>query len=176
MKPSPYDHLPTVPPLHLRSDDVKDGKPLPIVHYSALSGLQGADDVSPHLAWSDAPTGTRSFVVTMLDPDAPSPSGFWHWALADVPSTVSELVRGVSRASLPGAAFHVPNDARMRQYVGAAPPPGTGRHRYFIAVSALDVESVAELGFDRDGTPALLGFHLSGHILARSVMTPYAEA
>lgn len=174
MKPSPYEFLPPVPPLELCSDDVEDARPLPIAHYSASSGLAGADDVSPHLAWSNAPTGTRSFLITMLDPDAPTPSGFWHWALADIPSTVTELARGASRASLPGAAFHVPNDARLPQYVGAAPPPGTGRHRYLIAVSALDVKSVTELGFVRDGTPALLAFYLSGHVLARAVLAPYA--
>jgi Raf kinase inhibitor-like YbhB/YbcL family protein len=174
MRPNPYDFLPPVPPLHLRSNDVEDGHPLALAHYSAMSGLQGADDVSPHLAWSSAPEGTQSFVITMFDPDAPTPSGFWHWALVDVPSTVSELARGAARAGLPGAAFHVPNDARVQQYVGAAPPPGTGRHRYFIAVSALDVKSVAELGFGKEGTPALLNFHLSGHVLARGVLAPYA--
>jgi len=174
MRPSPYDFLPPVPPLHLQSDDVADGQPLAIAHYAALSGLPGADDVSPHLAWSSAPAGTQSFVITMFDPDAPTPSGFWHWAIADLPSEISALGRGAARARLPGTAFHVPNDARVPGYVGAAPPPGTGRHRYLIAVSALDVRSVAELGFVNDGTPALLSFQLSGHVLARAVIAPHA--
>jgi phosphatidylethanolamine-binding protein (PEBP) family uncharacterized protein len=62
-------------------------------------------------------------------------------------------------------------------FLGAAPPPGDGRHRYVIMVQALDVEHVGQLGVQADSTPALLGFHINagGHLLARAVITPWAE-
>ena len=78
---------------------------------------------------------------------------------------------------LPAGAFHLPNDARLARFVGGAPPPGDGRHRYVIVVQALGVERVGQLGVKADSTPAWLGFNInvSGHLLGRAVLTPWAE-
>jgi len=113
--------------------------------------------------------------VTMFDPDAPTPSGFWHWIVVDIPATTTRLPSGAGSPdgkNLPSGAWQLPNDARMAQYVGAAPPKGDGKHRYFIAVQALDV---ASLGVPKDATPALLSFNMLGHILGRAVIVPWAE-
>ncbi|TQS44122.1 YbhB/YbcL family Raf kinase inhibitor-like protein [Cryptosporangium phraense] len=132
-------------------------------------------NVSPELSWSGAPDGTKSYAVTMYDPDAPTGSGFWHWAVADVPASVTSLPEGAgdeTGSALPAGAYQLPNDARLAQFVGAAPPAGHGPHRYFVVVHALDVEHI---GVPADATPALLGFTIAGHILGRAVLTATAE-
>jgi Raf kinase inhibitor-like YbhB/YbcL family protein len=134
----------------------------------------GGEDLSPALAWSGFPASTQSFAVTMYDADAPTGSGFWHWAVVNLPATTTGLARGAGNDSstLPAGAFHLPNDARLARYVGAAPPPGSGVHRYFIAVHALDIASV---DIPRDATPAYLGFVMASHTLARAVLVATAE-
>ncbi len=95
----PFWRLPIVPTFNVTSTDVADGQKLPIAQMSGLFGVPGGQDVSPNLSWSGAPTETQSYTVTMYDPDAPSGSGFWHWALVDIPSSVIELPTGAGAAS-----------------------------------------------------------------------------
>jgi Raf kinase inhibitor-like YbhB/YbcL family protein len=113
--------------------------------------------------------------VTCFDPDAPTGSGFWHWAVFDIPADVTELPTGAGSpdgALLPAGAITLRGDAGAARYIGAAPPAGHGPHRYVFAVHAIDVE---RLGIDGDVTPALLGFNLFGHTLARAVIVPTYE-
>jgi len=164
---NPYDFLPALPGFTLRSSDVTDGKPLKTAQVSGIMGA-GGQDVSPQLSWSGFPEQTRSFAVTIFDPDAPTASGFWHWAVANLPATVTELPAGVGDGSmLPGDALTLCNDAGMRRYVGAAPPAGHGVHRYFVAVHALKVES---LELSEDASPAYLGFNLFMTAIARAMI------
>jgi hypothetical protein len=169
-----------VPAFAVTSGDVGDGQPFAPAQMSALFGVPGGGDLSPQLSWSGAPEATKSYTVTMYDPDAPTGSGFWHWALVDIPATVTELPTGAGapgNEGLPLGAFHLPNDARANRFVGAGPPAGDGRHRYFLVVQALDIENVREIGVEDQATPAFLGFSIntSGHLLARAVLTPWAE-
>jgi Raf kinase inhibitor-like YbhB/YbcL family protein len=171
----PYAGLAPVPAFTVTSTDVADDEPFPTPQMSGIFGA-GGEDLSPQLAWSGFPEETRSFVVTMFDADAPIPSGFWHWAVADVPASVSEFPTGAGTtggAQLPAGAFQVPNDARLAQYVGPAPPPGDPPHRYYIVVNAVDVDS---LGVDQDATPALLYGALIGHTLGRAMIVPVAAS
>jgi Raf kinase inhibitor-like YbhB/YbcL family protein len=172
--------LPVVPSFTLTSTDVTDGQALPAGQMSGIFGVPGGQDLSPQLSWSGAPAETRSYTVTMYDPDAPSGSGFWHWAIADIPASVNGLPAGAGNGTgerLPAGALHLPNDARLARFIGAGPPPGDGRHRYVIVVQALGIEKVGQLQVQADSTPAWLGFSLnvSGHLLARAVITPWAE-
>ncbi|MFC3999107.1 YbhB/YbcL family Raf kinase inhibitor-like protein [Nocardiopsis sediminis] len=172
--PSPYDFLPDVASFTVTSDDVADGRTLAPAQVSGLMGA-GGQDVSPHLAWSGFPEGTRSFAVTCFDPDAPTASGFWHWAVFDIPASVTELPAGAGDGSgtgLPEGAVTLRNDAGDKRYVGAAPPPGHGPHRYMFAVHALDV---ATLGIGDAASPAFLGFNLFSHAIGRAVITPVYE-
>jgi Raf kinase inhibitor-like YbhB/YbcL family protein len=108
--------------------------------------------------------------VTVYDPDAPTGSGFWHWAVANLPATVTDLPAGVgdgSQSGFPGDAITLANDAGVKRFIGAAPPPGHGPHRYFIAVHAVDVE---KLDLPDGATPAYLGFNLFSHAIARAVI------
>lgn len=164
---NPYEFLPALPGFTLRSADIEDGEPLKRAQVSGIMGA-GGEDLSPQLSWSGFPEETRSFAVTVYDPDAPTASGFWHWAVANLPDTVTELPRGAGDGSLlPGDALTLVNDAGMRRYVGAAPPAGHGVHRYFVAVHALDVE---KLELAEDASPAYLGFNLFMHAIARAVI------
>ncbi|WP_149563474.1 YbhB/YbcL family Raf kinase inhibitor-like protein [Streptomyces cacaoi] len=168
----PFARLPEAASFTVTSTSVTDGAAW---GPEQLSSGAGGKDLSPQLSWSGAPGNTRSYAVTVYDPDAPTGSGFWHWAVADIPATVTELPEGAgddSGSGLPAAAFQLPNDARVARYLGAAPPAGHGPHRYFTVVHALDVES---LGVPADATPAVLGFTMTGHILGRAVLTATAE-
>lgn len=169
----PFARLPEVATFTVTSTTLADGAPLPSAQMSA--GLPGGKDISPHLTWSGAPADTKSYAVTVYDPDAPTGSGFWHWAVADIPATVTELPEGAGADTgfgLPEGAFQLPNDARAARFIGAAPPAGHGPHRYFIVVHALDVEHI---GVPADFTPAYLGFTMAGHTLGRAVLTATAE-
>lgn len=165
---SPYDVIADVPSFTLTSTDLTDGAEMPTAQVSAGSG---GDDVSPQLSWSGFPAETKSFAVTMYDPDAPTASGFWHWSVANLPASVTSLTSGAS-TDLPGGVT-LRNDGGGLDYTGAAPPPGHGVHHYYVAVHAVDVEA---LEVDATASPAYLGFNLHFQTLARAVlMVTYEE-
>ena len=159
--PNPYDLLPETATFTVTSDDVTDGAPLKDDQVAALG------NTSPQLSWSGAPEGTKSYVVTCFDPDAPTPSGFWHWALVDIPADVTSLDAGAASGSLPGGAFHVRNDGGEAGFMGAAPPEGDQPHRYFFVVHAVGEPS---LGVDADASPAVVSFNLAFKTLGRAIL------
>jgi Raf kinase inhibitor-like YbhB/YbcL family protein len=165
LPPDPYDALPKLPSFSLNSNSITNGQPLATPQISGIMGA-GGEDVSPQLSWSGFPEQTQSFAVTVYDPDAPTLSGFWHWAVANLPADVTELPDNAGDGGeLPGRAVTLVNDAGMRRYVGAAPPPGHGPHRYYVAVHAVDVD---KLDLPEDASPAFLGFNLFQHAIARA--------
>ena len=156
---NPYDNLPPAASFSLTSSDLKEGEKLAMPQVSGIFGA-GGEDLSPQLSWSGFPSATQSFVVTMVDPEAPTVLGFWHWAVVNIPGDVTELPAGAgdeSGSGLPPDAFQLPNDARTTRYVGAAPPEGTGRHRYIFAALAVDAERIE---IDKEATPALPNIRL----------------
>ena len=165
----PYAKLPILPTFTLSSDDVSDGEPLP------SSAVADGGNASPQLSWSGAPEGTKSFVVTCFDPDAPTPSGFWHWVAVDVPADTTSLPADAGRSdgSLPGKAFHLRNDPGEASYAGAAPPKGDPPHRYYYVVHAVGEET---LGVDADVSPAVASFQLAFKALGRAVLVGTHQA
>ena len=162
--PNPYDLLPAVASFTVTSADVTDGAPLKDEQVASLG------DTSPQLAWSGAPEGTRSYCVTCFDPDAPTPSGFWHWSVVDIPADVTSLPTGAGAeggGALPAGAYMLRNDGGSAAFMGAAPPPGDQVHRYFFVVHAVGEES---LGIDADASNAVMGFNLAFKTLGRAVI------
>ncbi|MCW4353122.1 YbhB/YbcL family Raf kinase inhibitor-like protein [Hoyosella sp. YIM 151337] len=169
MSTNPYASLPVLPTFELKSDDVKEGERLANPQVSGVFGA-GGKDVSPQLSWSGFPPETKSFAVTVFDPDAPTASGFWHWAVANIPAQVTELPAGAGQndnSALPDGAVQLQNDAGFRGYVGAAPPAGHGTHHYYIAVHAVGTERI---DLPETATPAFLGFNLFSQAIARAVI------
>jgi Raf kinase inhibitor-like YbhB/YbcL family protein len=170
----PYAALPQVPSFDVTSADVAEGEELAMAQVSGIFGA-GGEDISPQLSWSGFPPGTRSFAVTVYDPDAPTASGFWHWAVFNLPASTTELAAGAgdeTGSGLPEGAIQLRNDGGVRQFLGAAPPEGHIRHRYFVVVHAVDVET---LDVPEDATPAVLGFTLFTHTLARARLVPWYQ-
>jgi hypothetical protein len=163
--PNPYDFLPQKPTFQLASEDISAGGMLAELHVFNGFGLSGGN-TSPHLRWSGAPEASAGYVVTVLDPDAPTGSGFWHWAVVNLPADVTELPQdaGSGDDALPGSAFHVRNDYGTRAYGGPAPLAAPKRHRYIFTVHALD----EPLDVDADTTPAAVGFNLFFHTIGRA--------
>jgi len=169
-KNNPFAALGEVPSFSVISSDVADGQMLPPAQYSALMGVPGGLDISPHLAWSGAPKGTKSYMVMTFDPDGETPSGFWHWCIGDIPASVTELPRNAGAAGgtdLPAGTYTLNNDAGRSAFLGAAPPAGSAPHRYYFIVAALDVPS---LGLPNTSTPAFVNFNAWKHIIGRGTL------
>jgi Raf kinase inhibitor-like YbhB/YbcL family protein len=166
----PYAKLPQVAAFTLSSTDVTDGEPMAAT-FAYDGAADGAQNRSPQLSWECFPTETKSFVVTCYDPDAPTPSGFWHWALVDLPADTPALAQGAGAAGAkqPGRAFHVRNDWSSKDYGGAFPPDGDRPHRYYFVVHAVDVDT---LGVDDEASAAVVSFNLAFHTLARAQLVP----
>ena len=169
-RPNPYAYLPKVPSFTLTSTSVKNGHRLPTAQLSGVFGVPGGKDLSPQLSWSGFPAKTKSFVVSMYDPEAPTGSGFWHWVVADIPASTVSLPAGAGALNsklLPAGAFQLGGDAGMHRYIGGAPPAGSGIHDYYITVTALDV---AKTGLGPSASGAFLGFNIAGHTIARATI------
>jgi Raf kinase inhibitor-like YbhB/YbcL family protein len=169
-RPNPYQFLPKARSFTLTSTTVRDGQPMPLDQRSGIFGVPGGKDISPQLSWSGFPAATKSFVVSMYDPEAPTGSGFWHWVVADIPAGTTSLPLGAGTpgsGGLPAGAVQLNGDAGAARYIGAAPPAGSGVHDYYLTVTALDVPSVAV-------TPAtsgaLLGFTIDSHTIGRATL------
>lgn len=150
----------------LTSNDITDGGVLPDAQVKAKG------DTSPHLKWSGAPEGTKSYAVTCYDPDAPTGSGFWHWTVANIPAEVTELATGASPGGLPSGAVEGRTDYGPAGFGGAAPPLGHGPHRYVFTVFAVDTEA---LDVTPDNSGAVFGFNLHFHTLAKATITATYE-
>ncbi len=153
--------------LKLTSPDIKAGKALSLDQVYKGFGCSGRN-TSPALTWTGAPKGTKSFAVTVYDPDAPTGSGWWHWVVFDIPATANGLKKNAGDPAsglAPKGSVQVKTDFGTVGFGGACPPVGHGVHRYQFTVYALDVKN---LGVDKNATPALVGFKINAHRLAEA--------
>ena len=130
---------------------------------------------SPQLSCRNAPEGTKSFAVTMYDPDAPTGSGWWHWVVFDIPASTNELVSGAGNTALnlmPDGVIQSITNYGAPGYGGPCPPEGHGLHQYIITVYALKTDS---LGLDVSTNPAIVGYNLWNNTLAKASMVTYYQ-
>jgi len=168
VSPDPYSLLPVVAAIDVVSRSFPDGDRLPEEHVFDGWGFSGGN-ISPQLSWSEGPEGTRGYAVTCFDPDAPTPSGFWHWLMVGIPAEVTFLDADAGTPeNAPEGAFHLANDFGYKRYGGAAPPAGDQSHRYLFAVHALDTD---DLGLDDTASAAAAAFTIGAHTLARGVLS-----
>jgi Raf kinase inhibitor-like YbhB/YbcL family protein len=156
----------------LASPEIANGTQLPAKQVFNGFGCTGGNR-SPGLTWSGAPTATKSFALTVYDPDAPTGSGWWHWVVFNIPASVSAVPAGAGDPDgklLPAGAQQGRTDFGTAAYGGACPPAGDPAHRYVFTIHALNVE---KLDLPADASAALVGFMLHGTEIARASVTAY---
>ncbi|WP_137112181.1 YbhB/YbcL family Raf kinase inhibitor-like protein [Rhodobacter sp. SY28-1] len=158
---------PALAEMTLTSPDFADGATLPAAQVFNAMGCTGGN-LSPALEWSGAPEGTKSYLLTAYDPDAPTGSGWWHWTVANIPAGVTSLAAGASGAALPDGAVEGRTDFGSPGFGGACPPEGTPPHRYVFTVYAMPE---AALPLDGNASGAMFGFYANAMALDRAVLT-----
>ncbi len=128
-------------------------------------------NISPALKWSGAPKETKSFAITVYDPDAPTGSGWWHWVVYNIPADVSELPEGAGNAvgtMMPTGAVQGRTDFGSPGFGGACPPVGDRPHRYIFTIYALKTEKIDAAA---DASPAMIGFMINANKIGRASFT-----
>lgn len=137
-------------------------------------GCTGAN-VSPQLEWKNPPAGTKSYAVTMFDPDAPTGSGWWHWVVFDIPATINNLKQGAGNPAnnlLPATSIQGLTDFGVAGYGGPCPPVNDKPHGYLITIYALKTTS---LGLKPNATPALVGYMLNQNTIVKASLVIYSK-
>ncbi len=154
----------------LTSPDVHQGQKIASAQVFNGMGCTGSN-TSPVLEWSGAPKGTKSFALTVYDPDAPTGSGWWHWVVYNIPAGVTKLAAGAGDAKknlLPAGAVQSNTDFGTPGYGGPCPPKGDKPHHYRFTVFALDTD---KLDIPAGATAAYVGFNLHAHTLGMAELT-----
>ena len=158
----------------LMSNDLAHGKFMDKRQEFNGFGCSGGDQ-SPHLKWSNAPVGTKSFAITVYDPDAPTGSGWWHWQVVNIPANVTEFSAGVGspdKKLMPVGSMQILNDYGVRGFGGACPPKGHGKHRYRFTVYAL---SVAKLDLPKEASGALAGYMIHSNTIESATIESFYQ-
>lgn len=153
----------------LSSSSIKEQGTIGHEHVFNGFGCSGKN-VSPELHWDNAPAETKSYAVTVYDPDAPTGSGWWHWVIFNIPSTVQALPANTGKADSAAAhgAIQSMTDFGQPGYGGPCPPAGDKPHRYVFTVYALKVD---QLPLKKDASGAMVGFYLNQQALAKASLT-----
>ncbi|MGR4870561.1 YbhB/YbcL family Raf kinase inhibitor-like protein [Variovorax sp. LARHSF232] len=154
----------------LESPSIKPGATLTDAQVFNGFGCSGKN-ISPALKWSGAPKDTKSFALTVYDPDAPTGSGWWHWVVYNIPASAIELPEGAGTAEgkgLPAGSQQGRTDFGTPGFGGACPPPGDKPHRYIFTVYALKAD---KLDIPPGGTAALVGYMINANKLASATFT-----
>jgi Raf kinase inhibitor-like YbhB/YbcL family protein len=155
--------------MKLSSPEFNSGGHLP-AKFANLK-VVGGKNQNPPLVWSDPPSGTKSFALSLTDPH-PVAHNWVHWLVVDLPAKRFALAEGASGGGMPHGARELKNSFGVEGYGGPQPPPGSGRHPYVFRVYALDVERIdvpPDAGLERFEKA------LAGHIIAKAEMVGYFE-
>jgi len=158
--------------LSLSSPQLQPGGRLSDAQVFSGFGCTGKN-ISPALDWKDAPMGTKSFAVTVYDPDAPTGSGWWHWIIFNIPANIDRLPENAGDPAsglAPKGSIQSRTDFGKTGYGGACPPVGDKPHRYQFTVFALDTERI---DLDANASGALVGYYLNQHAIAKATLMVY---
>jgi len=150
----------------LTSPQIKNGGSIAVEQEFKGFGCTGGN-ISPALAWKGAPKGTKSFALTVYDPDAPTGSGWWHWVMFNIPADVTSLPKGAGDPAAklaPAGSVQGRTDFGTSGYGGPCPPVGDKPHHYHFTVYALDIEKIDA---DQNASPAYIGYNIHFHTLAK---------
>ena len=158
------------PSFELSSPDFAAGGEIPEQFVLNGYGCTGGN-ISPSLKWRGAPAGTKSFAITLFDPDEHStPSGWWHWVVYDIPATRTELSRDAGAehgTALPAGALQGRSDLGNQAYHGPCPDKGDPPHRYTFTIYALSVD---KLQVAPGASGAMVTYTLQQHVLAKATL------
>jgi Raf kinase inhibitor-like YbhB/YbcL family protein len=154
----------------LESPDIKANSTIDKKFEANVFGCSG-ENKSPALKWSGAPKDTKSFAVTVYDPDAPTGSGFWHWFVYNIPASATGLAANAGAqggANLPKGAAMNRIDYGFAAWGGPCPPEGDKPHRYVFTVYALKTD---KLDLGADATAAVAGFMTNANAIGKASFT-----
>lgn len=155
------------PAFSLGSTDIPDNLVLTQKQVFNGFGCEGGN-ISPQLHWQNAPEGTKSYAITVFDPDAPTGSGWWHWMVVNIPASIHALPSGVKMETVAAGIVQGRNDFGYAGFGGACPPVGDKPHRYQFTLWALNTDA---LPIDHNASGALVGFMLNSHVIAKAELT-----
>lgn len=161
---------PATPGFTLSSPDIDTAALIAHKHVYNGFGYDG-ENISPALEWKNVPADTKSFALTVHDPDAPTGSGWWHWVMVNIPATTTTLPQGAGNletGKAPKGTRQISTDFGEPGWGGPCPPKGDEPHRYVFTLHALGVEA---LDLPENATPALVGFNLHFNTLAKASFT-----
>ncbi|MDQ6770857.1 MAG: YbhB/YbcL family Raf kinase inhibitor-like protein [Gemmatimonadota bacterium] len=154
----------------VKSSDLTSKGRIALSHVYNGMGCNG-QNISPAIEWSSAPAGTKSFAVTMYDPDAPTGSGWWHWMMYNIPASTTSLAAGAGNGrNAPNGSVAGPTDFGKKEYGGPCPPVGDKPHHYHITVFALKTEKLDVPG---NATSAFVGYNLNANKLGTARVTGF---
>ena len=135
----------------------------------------GGQNISPHLKWQNAPEGTKSYALTIFDPDAPTENGWWHWLVFNIPTNINELPTDAGNPDnnlLPAQVVQSINDYKEYGYGGPCPPKGDKPHRYIITVYAL---KAAKIDLDKNMLPETVNDYLQRYAIGKATLIAYYQ-
>jgi hypothetical protein len=157
----------------LTSPDIPPDSTVPMKNVMKGFGCTGGNE-SPALAWKDPPADTKSFAVTVYDPDAPTGSGFWHWVVFNIPANVMAIPAGAGDTAaghhLPKGAVQGDTDTGLSHWNGPCPPPGDKPHHYIFTVYALKLDKLPAM-INTKSPGALVGFFLHMNAIDKASFT-----
>lgn len=155
----------------ISSESLTEGESVPTEFVFNGMGCEGKN-ISPQISWKNPPKGTKSFAVTIYDPDAPTGSGWWHWTVFNIPASVTSLPKGASGSKMPEGSVEGRTDYGKSGYGGPCPPKGDKPHRYVFTVYALDQE---KLDLNSDSPGAQVGFNVRKPLAKASMTVKYGR-
>ncbi len=159
---------------NLNSSDINEGQSLSTDQVFSGFGCTG-NNISPSLSWTGAPESTKSFALTVYDPDAPTGSGWWHWVVFNIDSSTTSISRNAGALDsklAPQGSVQSRTDFGLKGFGGACPPEGHGRHRYQFTLHALNVDT---LQLSDDSSAALVGYMINQHRIAKTTIEAIYE-